>query len=237
MTKKQLFNILQVQFLASLIFSALAQASPSTETSWLMDEPLSLFDMGLYRAGITANQALNKTIAKVNKKVDAELIYNGSSHVEYDWKEDRIKIEWHVNYRIKTLVPWEDKKEAIDTQEKLNKLCLSLLSRLEGNTFGQSDSWEYYGKEQITEHFGHSGYSRTDTPKDLYRNFASKISYAVLVQHDTFFSQKGERNTQLRPILCKIGYDNPLKTSSPMYIDWWKELDRKVKEDLKKDKK
>ena len=214
-----------------------AQASPSAETNWLMEEPSSLFDMGMYRTGITVENALNKFKTKINKKVGDELIYNASSYVEYDWNNDKIKIKWHIYYRINTLVPWKDKKEAINTQEKLNKLCLSSLSSLEGNTFGQSDSWEYYGKEQISEHFGHFGYSRTDMPKKLYRNFVSKITYEVLVQHDTFMKLKGESNKKLRPMLCKIGYNNPLKTSTPMYIDYWKELDRKMEEDSKKEAK
>jgi len=36
-------------------------------------------------------------------------------------------------------------------------------------------------------------------------------------------------------MLCKIDYDHPLKTSSPMFIDYWKELDRKAREEISKD--
>lgn len=236
--KNHLRNAIAVCLHLLILSVNVSEASPSRETSWLMDEPLSLFDMGLYKTTILAEEELNKFKNKVNKEIGKDFIYSTDSSVEYDWDKDRIKIEWTIFYQIDTLIQSDGKPEKMDTQDKLNQFCHYALSRLEGNTFGQSDSFENYGKEQISKLFGHSGYIKDDMPKDLYREIAGKIIYGVRVQHDTFFRTKGkEKNTKLRPILCKIGFDDPLKTSSPMYIDWYKELDRQFKDEMKKEAK
>jgi hypothetical protein len=62
----------------------LAQAEPNKAMSWLMDEPMSLFDWGIYKT--------DKKVAdlKIASSMFTAQFFSGSA--EYEWEANRIRL-------------------------------------------------------------------------------------------------------------------------------------------------
>lgn len=195
-------------------------ASPSDETRKFMNDSLSVFDMGIYRLGIDSENALAHFKDRVNGRLGKEFMYYLDSQVRYVWQSDEIIIKWSINYDSSIPIPWKSGNEEtpIDSQDKVNKLCLLLLDKMEGSLLGQSDMWDDFGKDQLQDYFGHAGYLNSSISEKDYRSIASKVIYQAVVWHDTKKTHD-RQNKKIKPVKCKIGFDDPLDKSTPIYQD------------------
>lgn len=75
---------LQAAALTCLLAST-AQAEPSRVPTWLMNEPMSLFDWGMYKT----DQHMRERLKAVDITFSAKYFH---ASAQYDWKENRIKL-------------------------------------------------------------------------------------------------------------------------------------------------
>jgi len=124
-------------------------AEPSETIKYLINEPASLFDLGLYR--------LNKELLKVSigcTAKDAPLVRSISA--EYNWELNRIEINIRYIYGAKKLPQNLKKIITYDINQQKNYLNIDSST---GKPFGQ--------QSYLKKYFTHLGYKNKDMPKDL----------------------------------------------------------------------
>ncbi|MGE0350476.1 hypothetical protein [Hydrogenophaga sp.] len=67
------------------LLASTAQAEPSRVPNWLMNEPMSLFDWGMYKT----DQHMRERLKAVDVTFSAKYFH---ASAQYDWKENRIKL-------------------------------------------------------------------------------------------------------------------------------------------------
>jgi hypothetical protein len=149
--------------LATLSLGALpAFAEPSRTVNWLMDQPMSLFDWGIYKTDKKASEL------KIASKIFTAEFFSASA--EYDWDANKI--------RIRVLL------HGVGTEAE----CIENLKIAKGSFLG----FKWTDKEQIlqaplvfTGLFDHEGgYKVKTAPKDLGEQMAkiAMIETFILVK-------------------------------------------------------
>lgn len=135
---------------------------------WLMDEPLTLFDSGLYQ--------IRKDVEKTNSKLEKggypfpDGFRSHYGWVDYEWKTDKIVIGFLVS--------------APSQEEKNIRSCKALWHNLRETVFelgGLTGSDEKLRRieERIETYFSHSGFKRDNTPKGIGHSIAQRVNLKV----------------------------------------------------------
>ncbi|KGK02188.1 hypothetical protein [Pseudoalteromonas sp. ND6B] len=221
MGKKLSISILFFCSLTSLL-PAKVYSGPSQETTWLMNEPASLFDLGIIKTKAILEDAEKNFLRKLER--DANLSMKPpSSFISYSWEQDRITLSWDKILNKKEMEKLDIIPLSDESQPRFNRFCRYMLNSLVNNTFGQNDSWKYFGSIRLNATFGHFDYVKNNMPKDLYLNLAGKLVYEVALL--TYESE----DYPVRQMKCKTDFNNSLKTSEPVFIDFLKEQKLKNK--------
>lgn len=124
----------------------IASSEPTPKINYLMNEPASLFDLGMYRLG----EGLSNAVILKENRISAAPFY--------DWDKNRIKIKGFSSIN-KSL----DMKEA-----KL--LCSDVIRRIKSYLMVDSETGKsFLGTHSIFESFfSHDGYKNKSEPSDLY---------------------------------------------------------------------
>lgn len=153
-------------------FSSLpAVAEPSRSVQYLMTEPVTLFDQGLKRLGVTLDGVLNKT--DFPEIIGNLKIGSGSeTSANYDWNSNRITIYGSVQHDSKTSNP-----------NTLLDLCGRVVKRIRFN-LGYGDMGSRFRTSGLMQgvsiHFQHRGYQKKDEPSTLEADLASITAIRII---------------------------------------------------------
>lgn len=131
-----------------------AWAGPDKTIQWLMDEPLSLLDYGIYKI----EQGLQE-------RFRGEDI---SSSAYYDWDSNEIRALLFVEVKYKDV-------------SALKEECAIALDRMRvdaGNFDGELMSGEY---SDWADYFQHNGFTRNNAPKQVLKEIDKKIMLKVVM--------------------------------------------------------
>ena len=128
---------------AILILPLVSAAGPGKTTKYLMDEPASLFDLGMVRA----RYDLNNPAILDDIQDEWGGVFDASAKppiitVEYSYEEDLIRFGFSLFEEYALDKPWEDVEE--------KKLCSAVFDVLQPQVMMQIGSW-----------FSHQGYAKS----------------------------------------------------------------------------
>jgi hypothetical protein len=137
------------------------RAEPGPVVKWLMNEPASLFDVGML---LLSQEASEWVRFKFVKEFAAK--YGGQTFflVDYDWDENRIYVS---GYLTADIVGRTEQKAAC-------KALIIFMSDLAGVDATTGRAYSALNSSSFSEHFGHADYEKTSQPKD-YRSRLDQI--------------------------------------------------------------
>lgn len=196
-------SLLAALLLATAVNSAPAQAEPGPISTWLMKEPLTLFDWGMYRAG--------KRMSIVANRLE-EIYPEGWFFPKeiYSWDRDEIHFSWHIYFDPSDYLPTDDPGDWPATHDTCNyfrKLILHSvlwvpvqpddIEGLSSNNPGLRTSTDILDPRKQAgvvldlwfAHMGERGrslgipyFERTSRPADLGNTLAYKVWLSVILQ-------------------------------------------------------
>ena len=138
-------------------FSGTATAEPSRSINWLMQEPVSLFDLGMLRLRIRhQNVWFPELRATAEARSYRPKKFAGTA--VYNWDENRISIS------------------AVFIGKPEKNACTAIVTKFRSIVLGPAQ--EDYAKQLFASHFGHINYS-TLRPEDLDRNIVNITNLTV----------------------------------------------------------
>jgi len=148
------------------LFESLAFSEPSNSINWLMEEPASLFDIGILRLRDVNNKEWVPTLYENLKDPGLTLSKNYSS-VVYDLEKNRIIIE------------------ATFTGQPSEKLCAETLNKyLNIISPFRKEKDKQTAIYLLAFYFDHINYSKSNRPKDLDKNIVDIIDINVGIQEE-----------------------------------------------------
>lgn len=136
------------------IFATPVRAEPGPIVNWLMDEPSSLFDMGMWR--------LDRQALISMKTVGVGLVGNRGFSTEYDWDSNRIRLNYFaINHPFNKT---ECKKTIMQARRVVGLV---------------TDGVAALGHSYVANLFSHLGYSSNSAPKDYFQKLDNIIEITV----------------------------------------------------------
>ncbi len=146
--------------LSILLIPIKTYAEPSSSVTYLMNEPFSLFDWGLYKL---------EDSLKDTKFKDLHLIFRTLSSVDYEWNKNVINITLTIYPSYSSLSKGDPKK-----------ICRSALTSIkERYGFGWEKDIRFL--VSIKRFFQHKGYEKKDEPKTLMEDLEAMTKITVQV--------------------------------------------------------
>jgi hypothetical protein len=133
-------------FVACILCASTVQADPSPSVRYLMDEPISLFEWGIFRLQARAEHFV----------WDHLDVKSQSARVEYDWAKNQLQIEMTVYPHAQSL-----------QRTTVRETCGSLIRQMKvllGVTPGLEEFRQIYG---IGTFFRHQQFEKSNEPKTL----------------------------------------------------------------------
>lgn len=170
------YLVLMMMFVS---FSVLAE--PSGTVTYLMTEPVTLFDKGIgeLRAGV---------FKSLRDDEFPELLYNLITQVDYDWDANRITIDGGAHQR-------SDTRKNVDPK----KLCERIVNRVKQNLGydGNSKVLVDFGISGLARYFTHVGFKSKKEPDSLERDLAS-----ITVIKVSIYSSKNDKSPFDKELTC-----------------------------------
>lgn len=132
-------------------------ADPGPVVQWLMNEPASLFDIGIWKLDL-----------ELERISEIELEWAMSAYADYDWARNRITIKARVS-------KFQSRGE--DPIKQLKRGCRSWMEHLRSNGGVLIYSSGYIPdskSSKYSDYFAHFGYNNENQPKD-YRQKLDEI--------------------------------------------------------------
>ena len=142
------------------------RAEPDPVGKWLMNEPLTLFDWGLYRADRQAELAANW----IGEWFD--LNYSGAS-VDYNWDLNEIHITLFATQQTDILIGHCDLYRKLFIKYLVTPIYWTP-EEIAGIEFTSSDIYE-----RLDEWFSHDGFKQLSRPEDLGEKLARIVWVGV----------------------------------------------------------
>jgi len=163
-------TLLGALLLATTVNTAPSQAEPGPVSTWLMKEPLTLFDWGMYRA--------SKSMDRVATRLK-EIYPDGwfSTYETYSWDHDEIHFSWRVAFDPDDWHPTDDPGDWPATHDTCNYFRKLIL---------RSVLWLLVSPEEIENDFMNPG---LQTGKDAWD---TRERAGIVL--DKWFSHAGERS-------------------------------------------
>ena len=185
---------------AQLVSLGRVAAEPTPSVSWLMNEPASLFDIGMMRMRQNNHKWWIPELMEEIAGSGLKLWKVQLESVEYSWDDNEITISVYL------LGP---PKENICSQV-LAKYKNKVIAQT-GKTFGTTPEklrkmLREWAVKEVTSHFHHVNYTTKRRPKDLDENLLKIIVFVVVLSEAENFG--GDT------LLCK----NKLFEDTPTYV-------------------
>lgn len=146
-------------FLILITVSFLTHAEPSRTFSYLMNEPLTLFEWGMYR--------LEKYTSLVKFK-DLDLI-TSNSNTSYDWEKNRLLIEVRVFLKYGSLKKMPS-----------NEVCKNATNEIR-EAFSTQYPKEIRKITGISKFFEHEGFVNNSKPNNLMEEVENSTNISIRV--------------------------------------------------------
>lgn len=151
--------------IVSLMLVNPAQSSPSKITNYLMDEPLSMLDWGIYQISKDLGPQLFD---------DAGINY-GRSFASYDWDQDRLNVSYVGYIKYKDI-------------DKGKGLCKAIINNLRAFFGVDIKSGKLTPFSNLGRYFTHAGFARNAQPD----NVSAEISNVIQLESRIMTSKSGE---------------------------------------------
>lgn len=166
--------ILGILMIAYMFYPVSANTEPNTTTRYLMNEPLSMLDFGLY--------ILEKSIERNLTKAEYEKIF---VFTNYDWNRNRIVIQVLIN-------------DSYNTENEGKEVCRSILNEIREqfaiNHKTGKPRIEKIGST-ISSYFSHEGYTNNNEPKEFnleIANITTIVVDVILTENSKVIHAEGE---------------------------------------------
>ncbi|WP_415906389.1 hypothetical protein ACMXYX_01090 [Neptuniibacter sp. QD72_48] len=172
-----------IVLIVCLSTSLVSNAEPDSTARYLINEPLSMLEWGIYR---------------IQKKLDEDRLFPHHSVspsykvVEYDWDRNEILIRANI-YPSHEHV----------TEEGINSICQRVHSLLRAS-FHWHKSDDVRSWDGIASYFNHTGYVNTRRPKSFQRDIESNTAFKVTVYTNN--PDEGIRGIHKKRLECFSGY-------------------------------
>tara|TARA_B100001964_G_scaffold25410_1_gene25336 strand:+ start:946 stop:1572 length:627 start_codon:yes stop_codon:yes gene_type:complete len=162
------------------LYPNVTQAEPSKTVEYLINEPVSMLDLGILKL----NRKLDKSDIEFSYKDKSLKKTMGIAY--YDFQKNRMLLEFRLDLNTDLFRTFDYKNETLRTEEWDPKtVCKDQLSRVR-EEFGFSDDNSKKGYSSnvrsilsIANHFAHSGYKNKNVPKNLTSEIEN-ISYVEI---------------------------------------------------------
>lgn len=142
-------KILGLLFSASLLWSA-----PSTSFAYLMNEPISMLDWGIYK---TEKLFKGWSAEGISKN---EIMTDSYTSVDYDWNNDTLNL--NMNFYLSNKIN--------DTRAK--NICKKTLMKFR-------EEWVTY---LLAPLFHHKGFTRKNKPENLDKEIMDRVYYTISIR-------------------------------------------------------
>jgi len=167
--------------LCLIVFSSGAWAEPSADVKWLMNDPVTIFDLGMKRADEALREAVNDLMAAHD-----DILETSSSHfasVQYVYGQKAIEL---------TLGAFLGEGANLPTAERCQKLVNDLQDRLLAAESVTDQRRQRLSQEPprtsearaaslVARWFSHQGFERTDRPAGLDARIAGLMQLNVQI--------------------------------------------------------
>ena len=161
---KKLFGVL----LLLLIFVQNSAAEPTPSAHFLMNEPVSLMDLGIYK--------LEKDIKGLQDKLTVNHTAPFNVSVDYNWDENKIAIQLTYGYEGNP-----PKKIIQNGIKKVFQVVKGFLGvNAQGKVYHKS------GFSKVSEYFSHEGYVIKDRPKYIEKEIDQIVELKVIYSIQNF---------------------------------------------------
>lgn len=146
-------------FISFLIITTNVYGEPSRTFRYLMDEPLTLFEWGLFK--------LEKYTDQIKFK-ELDLISN-HSNIRYDWDKNRLEIEFIVYPKYKNL-----------SKMPAKEICKKAISHVR-ESFGTQHKSDTRALLSVSRFFEHTGFTNKTRPKNLMEEVENSAKVQIKV--------------------------------------------------------
>jgi hypothetical protein len=163
-------------FIAVFLSSSLSNvvyAEPPAEVKWLMNDPVTLFDWGMYQLNLNVKKTADSLKDGGWPLPDGFRVEFGWA--DYDWKSNKVNLGFLVRS------PSQDSKN-ITSCKKLWHALREKFFLTEGLFYSEKSS-EEVTKKLIKRYFSHTGFSRANRPKGIEKALSERL--ALVVRFDT----------------------------------------------------
>lgn len=164
--KRKMLTLLSMSFLPQAVM-----AESTSITKYLMNEPVSMMDWGIYQI----DRKLNSDDINGMLATRYGLLKKTAARAEYDWDKNLIRISYSVAIDPKRTQQEKHKKE----------ICGGLLKRLR-TSFGVDTKGKLMVPSEISHYFRHRGFLLRREPKDFAREIANVTEFQVSIIYDDF---------------------------------------------------
>lgn len=161
-------------------------AEPTPTVRWLMNEPVSLFDLGMYRLSLECDKWGVKFGDQLAMVLKIKLRNGPFVDVSYDWDNNRITFRTQI-------FPLNEVSE-----EEIVSIWNAFASAIDysrGYEQSKLDRYEQRKTSLLTFFFNHIDYKSPDRPKDFEKNLSNIFIATVvisLVEEDMMIIAEGK---------------------------------------------
>ena len=140
---------------------------PSKTIQYLMNEPVSMFDWGIYKLEKYFSNRID-IYSKNKKNIDIAFY---SAEVEYEWENNRIVLFSMIDYK--------GKKLSIDKEKAYCKEFINYIK----NILYASKKEKWRKSLGISSYFTHNTFSKSNKPSQFVNNIENITKIIVYVKH------------------------------------------------------
>jgi len=166
--KTNILKIFALIFIFLMLFVQPVRAEPNESAHFLMNEPASLMDLGIYK--------LEKDILGLQKHLVVNRTTPFDVSVNYNWDENRITIQLTYGY------------EGNPSKKIIKNGIKNVFQQIKG-FLGVNEKGQVYHKRgfsKASDYFSHEGYLIKDRPKDLEKKIDQIVELKVVYSVQNF---------------------------------------------------
>lgn len=151
-----------LSFAAQALICGAAQASPGEATSWLMENPASMMDLGLHRV----EHWLESSVADMTDALGTDYY----TATEYDWENDEINLSMSI---------WMDEY----SKDAATRACDAYVWRIRAYALVQPEKGtlrDGVNNSRLSDKFAHDGFARSNAPSDWKQKIDGRIRIVCL---------------------------------------------------------
>lgn len=142
------------KLLGLLLTTSLLWSAPSSTFNYLMDEPMSMLEWGMYK---TEKLFKGCSAKGVDEK---EIMKESYTNVNYNWDNDRLDI--NINFYLENKL----------NKAKAKDICKKTLE-------SYREEWLKY---ILPSQFNHTGFTRTSKPKNFDDEIMNRVYYTISIR-------------------------------------------------------